>query len=589
MAQSPNATDGIRCRAIDATPRPQSASLLNNPEEYKIIDTDHLRQPEISLRIILPLLYLLRQKHGDAKVDRLIKSMGLDPAELNDTEAWVSIKFVCLLRDEIFKQLYGLSEPPSREDPLWQLWRQSGIVGFERALLGDILPVLRAFGSPGFLYSHISKEVRRANTVLKAEVISQAPGRVVLSMRPNDPETYEEGHEFCLNRVGVFEGVPLIWGFPKAHVEHVHCMHDPINPADHCEYIVYFKERPITQTLRACCAPLACTLLGYSAKNFLPLSSSLMSVQTLPFIGLIIGIGIEGWRAMFSIQKIYDADRKHMQNVIERADQRTMDLWRESHQLRCLALDNRNISAYIPQALLHRLRMSRQQAPTLGGSRREVTILFVDIRSYSTVSEHLDPEDTIRILNDCFAAWMADVQKYGGTVLEFLGDGMLAVFGAPNDQPNHASQAVRSVKSMVKSMDQLNESWDVAGSNKFWKCKGISKLGFRVGIHTGTVVAGNLGSNAQMKYAVVGDAVNVAARLEQLNKKLGTMIAVSGDTHMLLCDSLKSWLRPKGHHFVKGREQSVEIFTHGKSGESSHPPGAAAEKYPRHYRRLSLH
>eukprot|EP00957_Ditylum_brightwellii_P084041 6389468-Ditylum_brightwellii.AAC.1 len=84
-----------------------------------------------------------------------------------------------------------------------------------------------------------------------------------------------------------------------------------------------------------------------------------------------------------------------MQNVIERADQRTMDLWRESHQLRCLALDNRNISAYIPQALLHRLRMSRQQAPTLGGSRREVTILFVDIRSYSTVSEHLDPEDTI--------------------------------------------------------------------------------------------------------------------------------------------------------------------------------------------------
>lgn len=102
-----------------------------------------------------------------------------------------------------------------------------------------------------------------------------------------------------------------------------------------------------------------------------------------------------------------------------------------------------------------------------------------------------------------------DVQKHGGTVLEFLGDGMLAVFGAPNDMPDHAAQAVRCLQTMMHTMERLNETWDDNGGlmAALSKSPFSSKLGFRGGVHTGMVIAGNLGSATQMKYAVVGDTV----------------------------------------------------------------------------------
>lgn len=96
-----------------------------------------------------------------------------------------------------------------------------------------------------------------------------------------------------------------------------------------------------------------------------------------------------------------------------------------------------------------------------------------------------------------------DVQSHGGTVLEFLGDGMLAVFGAPNDIADHPAQAVRCLQTMVHTMKRVNESLKVCGSIK----TAAASLSFRGGLHTGVVIAGNLGSATQMKYAVVGDTV----------------------------------------------------------------------------------
>ena len=195
--------------------------------------------------------------------------------------------------------------------------------------------------------------------------------------------------------------------------------------------------------------------------------------------------------------------------------------------------------------------------------------MFVDIRNYSTMAERLDPEQTLNVLNECFSAWVKDVQSHGGTVLEFLGDGMLAVFGAPNDTADHPAQAVRCLQTMVHTMKRVNDSFEVCGSIKTAaasmtkKSSLPSKLGFRGGLHTGEVIAGNLGSATQMKYTVVGDTVNVAARLEQLNKTLGTMIAISGETYAQLPEDLRKWMKPKGHHFVKGREQAVEVYANG--------------------------
>jgi hypothetical protein len=193
-----------------------------------------LRRPEVSVRVVLPLIHLLRDKHGAERVDDVILAAGLDPVVMEDTEAWVSMVFLARLRAEIFSQLYELHEMPPRDHAVWQLYREAGILGFDRKLVGSIWPVLRAFGGPGLLYRQAPREVRLSNTVLEARIVDDAPGRIVLSMRPIEAG-YEEDIGSRWNRIGVFEGVPRIWGLADARVEHPRCMHDPADPADACE------------------------------------------------------------------------------------------------------------------------------------------------------------------------------------------------------------------------------------------------------------------------------------------------------------------------------------------------------------------
>lgn len=514
-----------------------------------------LRRPEVSARVVLPLIHLLREKHGEERVDDVILAAGLDPVVMKDTEAWVSMVFLARLRDAILSQLYDLDTPPPRDHAVWQLYREAGIVGFDRKLLGGIWPVLRAFGSPGLLYRQVPREVRLSNTVLEARVIDDTPGRVVLSMRPIEPG-YAEGVDSCWNRIGVFEGIPRIWGLATARVEHPRCMHDPAAPADACEYVVHFKERTLARAARTGATVVAggglALLAGAALATPLPVAFG---------VGALLGLGAEGWRRTLALQRAQEDDKARVRALLERADQRYLDLWTESEELRRLTLDNRNIATYLPKELVDRLR-GTQQAPRLGGAKREVTVLFTDLRSYSTISEHLDPDDVIRLLNDCFGALVADVESHGGTVLEFLGDGMLAVFGAPGHQPDHAVQAVRCVQAMVRSLERLNDTWALTGRDRLWTEQGIPEVGFRAGLHTGTVVAGNLGTERHMKYTIVGDAVNLAARLEQLNKELGTTVAMSEQTRARLPPELQAWAEPMGAHHVKGRAQPVTVYTH---------------------------
>ena len=514
-----------------------------------------LRRPEVSVRVVLPLVHLLRDKHGAERVDDVILSAGLDPSVMEDPEAWVSMVFLARLRTEIFDQLYDIHDVPEREHPVWQVYREAGVLGFTRQLLGSIWPVLRAFGGPGLLYRQVPREVRLSNTVLEAQLVDDAPGRVRLAMRPMEAG-YEEDVGSCWNRIGVLEGVPRIWGLPPSRVEHPRCMHDPHDAADACEYVVHFTERVFTQAVRATATVAAggglAMLAGAALATPLPVAAG---------VGALLGLGAEGWRRAFALKQVQEDDKVRVRALLDRADQRYLDLWTESEELRRLTLDNRNIATYLPRDLVDRLR-GTQQAPRLGGTKRQVTVVFTDLRSYSTISEHLDPDDVIRLLNDCFGAMVADVEVHGGSVLEFLGDGMLAVFGAPGHQPDHAAQAIRCVQAMVRSLDHLNDTWALTGRDRLWTERGIPEVGFRAGIHSGTVVAGNLGSERHMKYTIVGDAVNLAARLEQLNKELGTTVAVSEETRKRLPADLRAWLEPVGAHRVKGREQPVTVFTH---------------------------
>ena len=149
----------------------------------------------------------------------------------------------------------------------------------------------------------------------------------------------------------------------------------------------------------------------------------------------------------------------------------------------------------------------------LGGESLRVTILFSDIRSFTTISESMDPQHLVALLNEYFTEMVSIVMDEGGVVDKYIGDAIMAVFGAPVPKPEDAVNAVRAAVRMRRALRTLNERLDIA--------RDIAPLRTGIGIHTGEVVAGNIGSERRMEYTVIGDAVNLASRLESSTKELG--------------------------------------------------------------------
>ena len=198
---------------------------------------------------------------------------------------------------------------------------------------------------------------------------------------------------------------------------------------------------------------------------------------------------------------------------------------------------------------------------SLGGEVRDVTVLFTDLVGYSTITEKLSPQEVVGLLNRYLGGMNGVIDAHQGVVIEFLGDAILAVFGAPNSLDDHASQALKCALAMQRRLDELNAVWAEEGVAELWKQVGIERLAHRVGIHSGEVVAGNLGSATRAKYAVIGDTVNVAARLEQLNKELGTKLLCSDEVTGAVEGELRESLKRVGEFQVKGRASSVGAWT----------------------------
>ena len=198
----------------------------------------------------------------------------------------------------------------------------------------------------------------------------------------------------------------------------------------------------------------------------------------------------------------------------------------------------------------------------LGGEEREVAILFADMRGYSTFSEKLSPTDTLTLLNRFFDRVNRVVQRHNGSVNNYLGDGVLAVFGAPLAIERHSEQALRAALDLLGEVADLNGELAREGALARWNAVGLEGIGVRIGLHAGKVVVGNLGNEQRTEYAVIGDVVNTAARLEALAKPLGVDLLLSDTLRGELVDeALLARLRPLGAHQVKGRQGSVEVYT----------------------------
>jgi adenylate cyclase len=188
----------------------------------------------------------------------------------------------------------------------------------------------------------------------------------------------------------------------------------------------------------------------------------------------------------------------------------------------------------------------------LGGTLKEAAVMFCDIRGFTTFSEGKREEEIVAVLNEHFEAMDAAIGRHDGMINKFLGDGFLALFGLPLEAANPCNDAFLAALEMVAANDELNRRREARGD---------SPLDIGVGLHYGPLVAGNIGSYRRSEYTVIGDAVNVASRIEGLTKRFGTRIVVTERFASLLPDETVS-REPTdlGRTEVRGRTEPVQIY-----------------------------
>jgi class 3 adenylate cyclase len=208
------------------------------------------------------------------------------------------------------------------------------------------------------------------------------------------------------------------------------------------------------------------------------------------------------------------------------------------------SLDYTQPQSYTPKFLADKILKSRS---SIEGERKLVTVLFADVANYTSMAEKLDPEDVHQIMDGCFQILMDQIHKYEGTINQFTGDGVIALFGAPLAHEDHAQRACYAALAIQKGLSEYGE-----------KLK--NKLGIdfkmRIGLNSGNVVVGSIGDNLRMDYTAVGDTTNLASRM-QSNAKPGTVL-ISENTYRLARDFFK--IESLGKVEVKGKAELQRIY-----------------------------
>jgi adenylate cyclase len=203
--------------------------------------------------------------------------------------------------------------------------------------------------------------------------------------------------------------------------------------------------------------------------------------------------------------------------------------------------------------------LSQPEKLTLGGEERELTILFADLENFTGLSEQLPPQQLVLLLNEYFSEMTQIIIEEGGTIDKYIGDAIMAEFGAPLPVERHADQAVSAALKMQRRLQDLQATW---------AAKDLPELKCRIGIHTGSVIVGNMGSDRVFDYTVIGDAANLASRLQGANKHYRTYLMISESTSQALTPG-RFLTRMLDVIKVKGRETAVTVFeVYGKSSDT---------------------
>lgn len=205
-------------------------------------------------------------------------------------------------------------------------------------------------------------------------------------------------------------------------------------------------------------------------------------------------------------------------------------------------------SYYVSSSVVNEMLKSPERLK-LGGDKRDLSVLFSDIRGFTTISEGLSPEELVHLLNEYLTVMTDIVFKYDGTLDKYMGDAIMAIYGAPLEQPDHPSKACHSALDMMEGLKELNEKWIHEGKKP---------LDIGIGINTGPMMVGNMGSAQRFDYTVMGDSVNLGSRLEGANKSYKTNILISESTYERVMDAFVCMELDSVR--VKGKTLPVSIY-----------------------------
>lgn len=276
-------------------------------------------------------------------------------------------------------------------------------------------------------------------------------------------------------------------------------------------------------------------------------------------VGLAVGVAIVGSRRLTRpLTVVSDAVRAVGQGKLD-----TQVEWRSNDEFSQLATainemvaglrQRENLKStlvrYVSREVADEILASGKMAE-LQSERRKITVLFADVRGFTSLSENMSPEEVVSLLNEYFDKMIDAIFRYKGTLNKFLGDGFMAMFGAPVDDPHQEEHAIRAALEMQRSVAGLRE--------KFQRYR-IKDFRIGIGINTGMAVVGNIGCDQRMEYTAVGDTVNTAARLETKTKELKVDVLVSDYTYV----AVRSLFRFKKGDLlqVKGKAESIQVYS----------------------------